>query len=343
MIAHAHDMKSYYRPLPQIDAARPDDALTLAGGWAWFNQVEVLRRGQPAEIMPATSLPEEAVARLTQSRGTVAGLDMALPHVMGILNVTPDSFSDGGEFNAPDAAIARVHAMQDQGATIIDIGGESTRPGAGHVAVREEIKRTAPVIQAVTEKTAVPISIDTRKAPVAREALAAGAALINDVSGFTWDADLAAVAAEASAPVCVMHAQGDPATMQDDPSYDDVLLDVYDFLEAQVGYLTILGIPRTDILVDPGIGFGKTLAHNLALLARLSLFHSLGCPILLGASRKRFIGTISNTKDAHDRMPGSVAVALAGVAQGAQVLRVHDVAETTQALALWQAVTKGTT
>ena len=335
-------MTTYYRAIPQVDAARPEGAFDLAGGWAWFSEVEVLRRGQAPEIIPAAQATEEALARMTEPRGTLAGLDMAAPQVMGILNVTPDSFSDGGEFNAPDAAIARVAEMANQGATIIDIGGESTRPGAGHVAVVEEIARTAPVIAAVTEKSDVPISIDTRKAPVAREALSAGATLINDVSGFTWDGDLAPFAAEASAPVCVMHAQGDPATMQDDPTYDDVLLDVYDFLEAQVGYLTSLGIPRHQILVDPGIGFGKTLAHNLALLARLSLFHSLGCPILLGASRKRFIGTLSNTEDAHDRMPGSVAVALAGVAQGVQVLRVHDVAETTQALTLWQAVTKGT-
>ena len=340
-MAHAQDMKTYFRAIPQFDAAQPDDAMPLAGGWAWFAEVEVLRRGQAPEIIPAKDVDREALALITETRGTVAGLDMADPQVMGILNVTPDSFSDGGEFNAPDAAIARVQDMATQGATIIDIGGESTRPGASHVAIAEEIARTAPVIAAVTAKSDVPISIDTRKAPVAREALVSGATLVNDVSGFTWDGDLAPLAAEAGAPVCVMHAQGDPATMQDDPTYDDVLLDVFDFLDAQVSYLTGLGIPRTDILVDPGIGFGKTLAHNLALLARLSLFHSLGCPILLGASRKRFIGTLSNTADAQDRMPGSVAVALAGVSQGAQVLRVHDVAETTQALTLWQAVTKG--
>ncbi len=341
MFAHADDMKTYTRAIPQVDAARPEGALDLAGGWAWFSEVEVLQRGQPAQVVPASRVSADVLDRITAPRGEVAGLDMASPQIMGILNVTPDSFSDGGAFNAPDAAIARVHDMALQGATIIDIGGESTRPGAGHVAIAEEIARTAPVIAAVTAKSEVPISIDTRKAPVAREAIAAGATLINDVSGFTWDGDLAPFAADAGAPVCVMHAQGDPATMQDDPSYEDVLLDVYDFLDAQVDYLTGLGIPRGQILVDPGIGFGKTLAHNLALLSRLSLFHSLGCPILLGASRKRFIGTLSNTEDAQDRMPGSVAVALAGVAQGVQMLRVHDVAETAQALTLWQAVTKG--
>lgn len=334
-------MKTYIRAIPQFDPARPEGAFDLAGGWAWFSQVEVLSRGQSPRIQAASEVDPEVLARISAPRGVVAGLDLSRPQIMGILNVTPDSFSDGGEFNAPDAAIARVHDMASQGATIIDIGGESTRPGASHVAIAEETARTAPVIAAVTAKSDVPISIDTRKAPVAREALAAGATLINDVSGFTWDGDLAPLAVEKDAPVCVMHAQGDPATMQDDPSYDDVLLDVYDFLEAQVSFLTGLGLRREQIMVDPGIGFGKTLEHNLALLQRLSLFHTLGCPILLGASRKRFIGTLTNTVDAQDRMPGSVAVALAGVAQGAQVLRVHDVAETAQALALWQAVTKG--
>lgn len=334
-------MTKYYRPLLQSDPARPAGAYALGGGWLWFDKVEILERGTAARIVSAEQLPEGALARLIAPRADVAGLSMATPQIMGILNVTPDSFSDGGDFNAPEAAIARVTEMAEQGATIIDIGGESTRPGASHVAIVEEVKRTAPVIAAVTSHSSVPISIDTRKAPVAKAALEAGATLINDVSGFTWDGDLAPLAAKAGAPVCVMHAQGDPATMQDDPTYDDVLLDVYDFLEAQVKMLTALGLPRDQILVDPGIGFGKTLAHNLALLARLSLFHSLGCPILLGASRKRFIGALGDAPEAKDRMPGSVAVALAGVAQGAQMLRVHDVAETAQALTLWQAVTKG--
>ncbi|MCB1334965.1 MAG: dihydropteroate synthase, partial [Roseivivax sp.] len=183
--------------------------------------------------------------------------------------------------------------------------------------------------------------IDTRKAAVAAAALEAGAALVNDVSGFTHDTELAPLCAARGVPVCVMHAQGDPATMQADPRYDDVLLDVYDFLEAQVAGLERLGLARGRILVDPGIGFGKTQAHNLALLNRLSLFHSLGCPILLGVSRKRFIGTISGVAEADRRVMGSVAVALHGVSQGVQLLRVHDVAETAQALALWQAVTRG--
>ncbi|MGH1466892.1 MAG: dihydropteroate synthase [Cognatishimia sp.] len=334
-------MKIYYRALPQVDIARPDNALDLAGGWAWFTHVECLQRGADPRIVAATEVPAEDLKRLSTPRVDVMGLSMQQPQTMGILNVTPDSFSDGGQHNAPKAAIARSREMVRQGATLIDVGGESTRPGSNLVAIEDEIARTAPVIEAVAAAAIAPISIDTRKAPVAKAALAAGAGLINDVAGFTYDADLAPLAAAKAVPVCVMHAQGDPATMQDDPRYDDVLLDVYDFLEAQVGYLTGLGIPRGQIVVDPGIGFGKTTTHNLAILARLSLFHALGCPILLGASRKRFIGTIGDAAEAAARMPGSLAVALAGVAQGVQFLRVHDVAETTQALRLWQAVTRG--
>lgn len=334
-------MKTYYRAIAQTDAARPETAKPLAGGWCWFTHVEAIRRDGRHEILSAETLPDDILIAMSASRGELAGLDLSAPQIMGILNVTPDSFSDGGEFNAPKAAIARVLEMKSMGATLIDIGGESTRPGASHVAIAHETERTAPVIRAVTEASDVPISIDTRKAPVARAALEAGACLVNDVSGFTWDAALAPLAADRKVPVCVMHAQGDPATMQDDPVYENVLLDVYDFLEAQVLYLTSLGIPKQQIIVDPGIGFGKTQAHNLALLARMSLFHSLGCPILLGASRKRFIGTIGRASHAKDRVPGSLTVAMEGIAQGVQFVRVHDVAETAQALALWKAVTKG--
>ena len=334
-------MKTYYRAIAQTDAARPANAHVLAGGWCWFTHVECLTRGAVPEVKLAEDIPADMLTAMTADRSDVAGLSMAAPQIMGILNVTPDSFSDGGRFNAPEVAIAHAQGMAQAGATIIDIGGESTRPGAGVVGIGEEIARTEPVIGAIADKIDAPISIDTRKAPVAKAALGAGAALVNDVAGFTYDADLAPLAAAQEVPVCVMHAQGDPANMQDDPSYDDVLLDVYDFLETQVTYLTGLGIPRDQIVVDPGIGFGKTVQHNLALLARISLFHSLGCPILLGASRKRFIGTIGDAPQTDDRVHGSVTVALEGIAQGVQFVRVHDVAETRQAFALWQSVTTG--
>jgi dihydropteroate synthase len=196
-----------------------------------------------------------------------------------------------------------------------------------------------PVVEALAG--AAPVSIDTRKAEVARAALAAGAAMVNDVSAMSFDAGMAAAVAEAGVPVCLMHAQGRPETMQDDPRYEDVLLDIYDALDARVRAAEAAGIARARIFVDPGIGFGKTLEHNLALLARVSLFHGLGCPVLVGASRKRFVGTISGAAAGPARAPGSVAVALACLAQGVQLVRVHDTSETSQAVKLWQAATAG--
>lgn len=329
----------YYRPIPRTDHARPAGALPLAGGWCWFDTVEVLDRDTPSCLMPAADLPAGVADHLTAPRAPLATLDMGQPQIMGILNVTPDSFSDGGRHFDPGIALAHALKMAADGAAILDVGGESTRPGAAPVALEDEIARTAPVIAAIRAQTPTPISIDTRKSDVARAAQAAGANLINDVAGFTFDPDLAPFAALHALPVCVMHAQGSPETMQQDPRYDHVLLDIYDWLAGRIEALTALGIPRARIVTDPGIGFGKTRAHNLTLLQNLSLFHGLGCPILLGASRKRFIGDISNTPVAADRIPGSLAVALGGVAQGVQILRVHDVAETRAALDLWRAVT----
>lgn len=332
----------YYRPIPRSDHARPSDAYTLAGGWLWFDQVEEIRRDAPARVIAAKDTPAEILSHMTAPRADIAGLQLHSPQLMGILNVTPDSFSDGGQHNAPAAALARTQEMIAQGAAIIDIGGESTRPGAAEVNTDEEINRTAQVISAIRESSDVPISIDTRKAPVAARGHEAGANLVNDVAGFTFDPDLAPLCAQKRLPVCVMHAQGTPEIMQNDPRYDNVALDIYDYLSDRIDVLVGLGIPRNQIITDPGIGFGKTLEHNLILLQNLALFHSLGCPILLGASRKRFIGTIGGTDEARHRAPGSIAVALAGVAQGVQVLRVHDVGETNEALKLWQASTLGT-
>lgn len=330
-------MTACYRPLVQA-GPQPAGALPLAGGPLWFTQVEQITRAG-AQILPAEDLSDLVLSRLTTPRAPVAGLDLSRPCLMGILNVTPDSFSDGGRHDGPDAALAKARQMAEAGADLLDIGGESTRPGAETVPVQQEITRTAPVIAAIRQSLPVPVSIDTRKAPVARAALQAGAALVNDVSGLTYDADMAGVCA--GAPVCVMHAQGDPATMQDSPQYENVLLDVYDWLSARIDALEAQGIPRRAIIVDPGIGFGKTQAHNLTLLQNIAAFHGLGCAILLGASRKRFIGTIGKAPRTDDRMPGSVAVALAALAQGVQMLRVHDVAETAQAVRLWQAVQPG--
>ena len=259
---------------------------------------------------------------------------------MGILNATPDSFSDGGQFLDPKAAEAQGHALLTAGADILDVGGESTRPGAGTVSEAEEIARTTPVITALA-KAGVPVSIDTRKAGVARAAWNAGARVINDVAALGFDPDLAPFAAEVGAPVCLMHAQGTPQTMQQNPIYDDVLLDVYDFLQDAIGRAEAAGIARSRIIVDPGIGFGKTTAHNLALLRGIALFHSLGCPILLGVSRKGFIGQLGTAPDPADRVPGTLAVTLHAVSQGVQFHRVHDIAPAKQALALASALMEG--
>jgi dihydropteroate synthase len=328
----------YARPLVQHGPARPDGALPLAGRPdLWFTHAELLSRDAPPRLIAAADLPEALRANLTAPRAPVAGLDMASPQIMGILNTTPDSFSDGGKHVDPEIAGRAARAMLDAGAAILDVGGESTRPGATTIEPAVEIARTAPVIAALRQDTDAPISIDTRKSAVAAAALDAGATLVNDVAGFTFDPDLAPLCAERGVPVCVMHALGDPATMQQDPRYDEVLLDVYDFLAARIAALTALNIPRDRIVIDPGIGFGKTRAHNLALLRGLATFHGLGCPILLGVSRKRFIGDIGQAPDPAARAPGSIAAGLAGLAQGVQILRVHDVADTAQALRLWTA------
>ncbi|OYU40723.1 MAG: dihydropteroate synthase [Pseudorhodobacter sp. PARRP1] len=332
---------TYIRPIPMTDPARPTGALPLAGGWCWFSHVEVIQRDEAPRLVAVADLDGETRDRLATRRPDFGGLSMDRPRIMGILNVTPDSFSDGGLFLRPEAALMQARKMA-AGADILDIGGESTRPGAAEVEAAEEAARTAPVIAALRDGGLdVPISIDTRKTSVAKAAFAAGATILNDVTALQFDPAMAAAAAGSGCPVILMHSIATPQTMQNDPHYDDVLLDVYDALAARLAEAEAAGIPRAKLAVDPGIGFGKTLQHNLILLARLSLFHNLGVPVLLGASRKRFIGTISAESDAQKRLPGSLAVALAGVAQGMQMIRVHDVAETRQALSLWQAATTG--
>lgn len=332
-------MNAYYRPVPSLDASRPAKAIPLAGGPAWFDSLERLERGRPAEFVPLDEVPGKVLEILSGPRPSIEGLALDRPRLMGILNVTPDSFSDGGRFDAPRKAVAHGRALVRGGADILDVGGESTRPGASEVPIAEEIARTAPVIEILARDIEAPISIDSRKAEVARMALGAGARIVNDVSGLSFDSNLAELAAEADVPVVLMHSRGSPENMQDDPRYDDALLDIYDALAVRIETALAAGIYRSRILIDPGIGFGKTLEHNLALLARLSLFHGLGCALLLGVSRKRFIGTLGNAPDPVDRVPGSLAAALAALRQGVQILRVHDIVATKQALALYLAAT----
>ena len=270
---------------------------------------------------------------------------------MGIVNVTPDSFSDGGRFASAAAAVEHGLRLVDEGADLLDIGGESTRPYADPVDVEEELRRTIDVVAELTKRTAVPISIDTSKARVAREALAAGAEIINDVTGLEGDPAMLEVAAASKAGVCAMHMQGTPRTMQDAPRYADVVAEIHDYLRARRDKLEAAGIARERIALDPGIGFGKTHEHNLTLVAQAGKFLDLGCPLLVGHSRKGFIGKVLSLEKPEWRKPdriemartfGTLGVSLALAAQGVQILRVHDVAATRQALALFAAVAEAT-
>jgi len=260
--------------------------------------------------------------------------------VMGIVNVTPDSFSDGGRYLAPEAALAHALRLIAEGADILDIGAESTRPGADPVSAEEEIARAAPLVAAVRAQGDVPISIDTMKPEVARAAVAAGADIWNDVTALGYSPDAPAIAADLGCEVVLMHMQGEPRTMQADPHYDDVVAEVCAFLQARAQVAIDAGVAREKIWLDPGIGFGKRVEHNLALLAHLDKVVALGFPVLLGVSRKRFIAALDPAEGAalDGRLAGSLAAGLAGAAAGAAALRVHDVAQTAQALKVWNAI-----
>ncbi len=263
-------------------------------------------------------------------------LDLTRPQVMGVLNVTPDSFSDGGRFIAPAAAVAQAQAMCDAGAALIDIGGESTRPGAQPVSEADELARVIPVVEALAPRLPVPISVDTSKPAVMAAAVAAGAGMINDVAALTAPGALQ-VARDSGVPVCLMHMQGEPRSMQRAPRYGDVVAEVHDYLTQRVSACEAAGIARERLLVDPGFGFGKQLAHNLALLARLDRFHALGLPLLVGLSRKRMFGDLLGLA-VDERLVPSVVAAVLAVQRGARIVRAHDVAETVSALKLVTAV-----
>jgi len=286
-------------------------------------------------VTTTTPAPPPGGARILDCGGR--RLDLTRPQVMGILNVTPDSFSDGGDFFAPEAARARAMRMAEEGAAIIDVGGESTRPGAAAVTAEEELARVIPVIAAIRAALpAVVISIDTSKPAVMRAAVAAGAGLINDVRALREPGALEAVR-ELGVPVCLMHMQGEPRTMQQAPHYDDVVIEVLDFLSARIDACLRASIPRARLLVDPGFGFGKTASHNLQLLRRLDRFASLNCPLLVGLSRKSFIGAVLG-RPAGERLYGSIALATLAVWQGAAIVRAHDVNATVDAVRLYRAV-----
>ena len=333
-------------------------ALPLAGGPLAFALAEALAlRDGMLVAVPATlaalhgwAMAQGAamaarvvgqLASLTAKRPDWAGLALDRPLVMGVVNVTPDSFSDGGDFADPVSAIAAGRAMLAEGADIVDIGGESTRPGAAPVSPEEEIARVAPVIAALVDSGAV-VSIDTRHAAVMEAALAKGARIVNDVSALTGDPASSRVVARAGAAVVLMHMKGEPATMQREPVYADAPIEVANYLALRIADCAAAGIGAERIVVDPGIGFGKRKAHNLEILERIALLHTLGCGLLLGVSRKSLIGALSNAAPPKDRLPGSLAGALHGLSQGVQLLRVHDVAATRQAIAIWQGIAAAT-
>lgn len=335
-------------------AVAAGNALPLAGSETAFTLVEILAR-TPSGIVaalarlrqlrlwagqqsgPQRERIEVQLARLSEARDGWAGLKLDRPLVMGILNATPDSFYTGTGTD-PEKAVAHGRDMLEAGVDIIDVGGESTRPGAAPVSQNEEVRRLEPVVRALANLGAV-VSVDTRNAPVMAAALGWGARIINDVSALEGRGSLDTIA-RSGASVVLMHMQGEPGTMQRDPTYELASLDVADYLAGRIAACIDAGIQLSRIVVDPGIGFGKTVAHNLEILARLSMLHGLGCGVLVGLSRKSTIGRISGAA-VEARLPGSIAGALHALGQGAQVLRVHDVAETRQAIAIWQAIASG--
>lgn len=310
-------------------------ALPLAGGPAAFSLVRADGRIHAAAALPAADL-----APLIAPRPPFAGLPGLGPWVMGILNVTPDSFSDGGRHFGLDAAVESGLAMRKAGADIVDIGGESTRPGSAPVTPAQEQARILPVID-ILAREGVVVSVDTRHAATMRAALQAGARIVNDVTALAHDPEAAAVVAAARAPVVLMHMRGTPQTMMDHARYADVAAEVVEELAARVAAAEAAGIPRANIAVDPGIGFAKDHAQNIELLDRLAALHALGCHILAGLSRKRFIGHLTGEAEAARRGPGSLAAALAALDRGATILRVHDVAETVQAVRVWRGLQAG--
>jgi len=350
--------KIYLRPTGFVEnpQRQEGECLRLAGTMLWFSQIEyVARDGTSTQrhLVPvrewdafASALPQTGRARcaLLLQRITVARAELQMgahiirldaPQVMAIINTTPDSFSDGGKNLDPEIATEAAAAMLRAGASIIDIGGESTRPNAPLIGESEELDRVVPLIRKLAMAGAA-ISIDTRKALVMEGALQAGATMINDISALLYDELALKVARNSNAPVVLMHAPSQGADPHKDGIYDDVVYDVFDWLEQRVSEVEAAGMSRDKILVDPGIGFGKTLADNLAIINNLAIYHGLGCALLFGASRKRLIGALSNAEDAKDRLGGSILLAMKAVEQGAHIVRVHDAAETVQAIQVWR-------
>ena len=338
--------KTYFRPFGIV--AGPDARRLIAAGQAGalggmatlaFTQIEVIERRNGSitkrDISYADGRHEAVVTQIERPRPSFGGCDLGSTRIMGIVNVTPDSFSDGGRHASTAAAIAHGRDLAKEGASILDVGGESTRPGSDEVSLEEESNRVLPVISALSSEVCV--SVDTRKPDVMRGAVAAGAAIINDVSALGFAPESMSCAAALARPVVLMHAQGSPKTMQLNPRYENVLLDVYDWLAERLEAAELAGLSKDLLAIDPGIGFGKTFPQNLELMNGLSLFHGLGVGLLVGLSRKGFIGSLTGERVAENRVNGSVGGALHAAWQGAHIIRVHDVKPTVDALAVFTA------
>ena len=354
-------LKFYLQPLGFLRGCSPstDEFPTIAGGKLKFSLLKIISRtngGISSEIVSSANFEEYLNKRTTSEADELRGImenivrnrsEIKLPDghsltwekpiLQGILNVTPDSFSDGGVFDDSSFAVTHALEMSNAGAGIIDVGGETTKPGAKPVPIEIEKKRVIPVIKELSQKILC-ISIDSRNADVMDAAVKAGAHIINDVSALEHDPKSIEVVKESGAPVILMHAQGNPDVMQKDPKYECAILDIYDYLKSRIDYCVKNGIDKDKIIVDPGIGFGKTVEHNLEILANISIFHGLGVPILIGVSRKSFIGKITNEEVANKRITGSIAAAQVCFEQGIQIARVHDVDETENAILVYNAI-----
>ena len=342
-----NESKFYVRP---IFSKKSLNSIYLGSSVLSFSDIELIERKNKKikrrniSVNEIDNLPRdirgiviEKIKIIKKSLPKKTRINFKKPCIIGILNVTPDSFYDGGKYLSKESALSQFARLVNEGADIIDVGGESTRPGAKKISIKEEIKRVIPVLNAV-KKNKTPISIDSRKPEVISKALGEGINLINDVSGLRYSKKTLKLLRSSKLPFIIMHSISDPKNMQRDIKYDDVLLDVYDFFESQIEKCRKNSIDLDNIIIDPGIGFGKTVKQNLKLISNISLFHSLGFPILLGASRKTFIGKLSKSTLNSDRLGGSIAIVLYGLTQGVQIFRVHDVHETVQAIKIFSKI-----
>ncbi len=323
----------------------PETDVVLIGSLKQLRQLCERLPHQPFGLRELADDLRGLLAAIDHAPTSLQGRDCTLaldrPRIMGVLNLTPDSFSDGGRYQKRDQALRRAQEMVREGADLIDLGGESTRPGAPPVSAREELDRVIPVVEALRREIDLPLSVDTTKSEVARAAVAAGAHFLNDISGLSFDPGLAVAAAQGGAGLFLMHTRGRPQVMQQETGYDDLLGDVIAFLGGAVAQAVAAGVPREKIAVDPGIGFGKDAAGNLLLLQRLRELQSLGCPVLLGTSRKSFIGRVLGQADPGERLFGTLGTVALGVERGAQIFRVHDVRAAREAALLAWAVSRG--